>query len=101
MRKILLIIFLLLFSISSNAAAPSLKDFTINKDNTIYAKRNMSYFINQGYELVLQETRGIRTAYVLKKGKDPDAAHKNFDAVMVKDNFNIQLLCDLIERLTL
>ena len=30
----------------------------------------MSYFINQGYELVLQETRGIRTAYVLKKGKD-------------------------------
>jgi hypothetical protein len=38
---------------------------------------------------------------VLKKGKDPDAAHKNFDAVMVKDNFNIQLLCDLIERLTL
>ena len=70
MRKILLIIFLLLFSISSNAAAPSLKDFTINKDNTIYAKRNMNYFINQGYELVLQETRGIRTAYVLKKGKD-------------------------------
>ena len=70
MRKILLIIFLLLFSISSNAAAPSLKDFTINKDNTIYAKRNMNYFINQGYKLVLQETRGIRTAYVLKKGKD-------------------------------
>jgi len=69
-RKILLIIFLLLFSISSNAAAPSLKDFTINKDNTIYAKRNMNYFINQGYKLVLQETRGIRTAYVLKKGKD-------------------------------
>ena len=30
----------------------------------------MSYFINQGYELVLQETRGIRTAYVLKKGED-------------------------------
>jgi hypothetical protein len=69
-RKILLIIFLLLFSISSNSAAPSLKDFTINKDNTIYAKRNMNYFINQGYKLVLQETRGIRTAYVLKKGKD-------------------------------
>ena len=70
MRKILLIIFLLLFTSSSNAATPTLNDFTINKDNTIYAKRNMSYFINQGYELVLQETRGIRTAYVLKKGKD-------------------------------
>ena len=69
-KKLLSIIFLLLFTISSYAAAPSLKDFTINKDNTIYAKRNMNYFINQGYELVLQETRGIRTAYVLKKGKD-------------------------------
>ena len=69
-KKLLSIIFLLLFTISSNAATPTLKDFTINKDNTIYAKRNMSYFINQGYELVLQETRGIRTAYVLKKGKD-------------------------------
>ena len=70
MRKILLIIFLLLSTNSSIAATPTLKDFTINKDNTIYAKRNMNYFINQGYELVLQETRGIRTAYVLKKGKD-------------------------------
>lgn len=67
MRKILLIIFLLLFSISSNAAAPSLKDFTINKDNTIYAKRNVNYFTNQGYEIVLQETRGTTTGYVLKK----------------------------------
>ena len=37
---------------------------------------------------------------VLKKGEDPEPAHKNFDAVMVKDNFNIQLLCDLVERLT-
>lgn len=70
MRKILLIIFLASLTSSSIAATPSLKDFIINKDNTIYAKRNMSYFINQGYELVLQETRGIRTAYVLKKGKD-------------------------------
>ena len=64
------IIFLVLLTSSSNAATPTLKDFTINKENTIYAKRNMNYFINQGYKLVLQETRGIRTAYVLKKGKD-------------------------------
>tara|TARA_B100001057_G_C22354438_1_gene758353 strand:- start:43 stop:327 length:285 start_codon:yes stop_codon:yes gene_type:complete len=70
MIKFLSIIFLVFFIASSNAATPSLKDFTINKDNTIYAKRNMNYFINQGYKLVLQETRGIRTAYVLKKGKD-------------------------------
>ena len=70
MKKLLSFIFLVLLTSASNAATPSLKDFTINKDNTIYAKRNMNYFINQGYELVLQETRGIRTAYVLKKGKD-------------------------------
>ncbi len=69
MKRLILCLSLLTFS-SSNAATPTLKDFTINKDNTIYAKRNMNYFINQGYELVLQETRGIRTAYVLKKGKD-------------------------------
>jgi hypothetical protein len=70
MLKYITILVLVLLTSVSNAATPSLKDFTINKDNTIYAKRNMNYFINQGYELVLQETRGIRTAYVLKKGKD-------------------------------
>ena len=70
MKKIIFIIFLLTFSSLTYSATPTLKDFTINKENKIYAKRNMSYFINQGYELVLQETRGIRTAYVLKKGKD-------------------------------
>jgi len=37
---------------------------------------------------------------VLKKGVDPEPAHKHFDAVMIKDNFNIQLLADLVERLT-
>jgi len=37
---------------------------------------------------------------VLKKGVDPEPAHKYFDAVMIKDNFNIQLLADLVERLT-
>ena len=70
MRKILLIIFLVLLTSSSYAAAPSLKDFTINKDNTIYAKRNVNYFTNQGYEIVLQETRGTTTGYVLKKDED-------------------------------
>ena len=70
MLKYITILVLVLLTSASNAATLSLKDFTINKDNTIYAKRNMNYFINQGYELVLQETRGIRIAYVLKKGKD-------------------------------
>ena len=70
MKKLILIIFLLTFSSPTYSTTTSLKDFTINKKNKIYAKRNLSYYINQGYELVLQETRGIRTAYVLKKSND-------------------------------
>ena len=70
MKKLTILIFLLTFSTPTYAATPSLKDFTINKENKIYAKRNMSYFIKKGYELVLQETRGVRTAYVLKKDDD-------------------------------
>jgi hypothetical protein len=71
MNKLLVIIvFGLMLSGNSYAVTPSLKDFTIDKKNKIYAKHNMNYFIKQGYELVIQETRGIRTAYVLKKGKD-------------------------------
>ena len=59
MKKLTLLIFLLTFSTPTYSATPSLKDFTINKENKIYAKRNMSYFIKQGYELVLQEKRGV------------------------------------------
>ena len=70
MKRITLLIFLLTFSSPTYSATPTLKDFTINKENKIYAKRNMSYFIKQGYELVLQETRGVRTAYVLQKDND-------------------------------
>mgnify|MGYP001159642454 FL=1 len=70
MKKLIFIIFLLTFSSPTYSTTTSLKDFTINKKNKIYAKRNLSYYINQGYELVLQETRGIRTAYVLKKNND-------------------------------
>ena len=70
MKKIIFIIFLLTFSSLTYSATPTLKDFTINKENKIYAKRNMSYFIKQGYELVLQDTRGVRTAYVLQKDDD-------------------------------
>ena len=35
----------------------------------IFANQDMNYFLNLGYKIVLQETRGIRTAWVLKKGK--------------------------------
>ena len=66
MKRLILCLSLLTFS-SSNAATPSLKDFKIDDTNQLYSKRNMSYFIKQGYELVLQETRGVRTAYVLQK----------------------------------
>ena len=40
-----------------------------DETNNIFVKQDMSYFINLGYSIVLQETRGIRTAWVLKKGK--------------------------------
>ena len=69
MKRLILCLSLLTFS-SSNAATPSLKDFKIDDTNQLYAKRTMSYFIKQGYELVLQETRGVRTAYVLQKDND-------------------------------
>jgi hypothetical protein len=70
MKKIILCLFLLTFSSPTYSATPSLKDFKIDNTNQLYAERNMSYFIKQGYELVLQETRGVRTAYVLKKAND-------------------------------
>ena len=60
----------LLLSGNAYAATTSLKDFKIDDNNQIYSKRNMSYFIKQGYELVLQEMRGVRTAYVLQKDND-------------------------------
>ena len=70
MKRITLLIFLLTFSSPTYTATPSLKDFKIGDTNQLYAKHNMSYFIKQGYELVLQETRGVRTAYVLQKAND-------------------------------
>ena len=71
MKKILGIIFLV-FICSTNSlfAATSNKEFIIKDTNKIYAKRNMNYFIEKGYKLILQETRGIRTAYVLKKNSN-------------------------------
>jgi hypothetical protein len=45
-----------------------------------------------------ERTRKLPILGVLSKGVDPESAHKAFDAVMIKDNFNIQLLTDLIEE---
>ena len=59
----------LLLSLNS-LAAPSLNDFEIKDTDQVFSTYNMSYFIKQGYKLVLQETRGVRTAYVLKKDND-------------------------------
>ena len=53
-KKLLSLIFIsLLLSGSAYAATSSLKDFKIDDTNQLYSKRNMSYFIKQGYELVL------------------------------------------------
>ena len=67
--KTFLIIFLF-FNSASISAAPSFEDFKINIKNKIHSNRNVRYFINQGYSIVLQETRGTTTAYVLKKRED-------------------------------
>ena len=72
MKKLFLSILVICSLLGGNgySAAPSLKDFKIDDTNQLYSKRNISYFIKQGYELVLQETRGVRTAYVLQKDND-------------------------------
>ena len=70
LSSLIVVSLLLSMSASAYSATPSLKDFKIDDTNQLYSKRNMSYFIKQGYELVLQETRGVRTAYVLQKDND-------------------------------
>ena len=65
MKKILLIIIL---SVLINTNVYAAKSFKKNTD-LIYYNKNMDYFIKQGFKIVAQDTRGIRTAYVLKKGK--------------------------------
>jgi hypothetical protein len=64
MKKITPLIILGLF-ININAYAISL----FNNDSTPL-DQSMNYFIEQGFKIVAQDTRGIRTAYVLKKKKN-------------------------------
>jgi hypothetical protein len=64
MKKILGIIFLGLFINVNAYAIVSLKN-----DNSTPLNQSMNYFIKKGFKVVAQDTRGIRTAYVLKKDK--------------------------------
>ena len=70
MKKLFLTILFTLVLSGGVSAKTSLENFNINEDNKIYSKRNVNYFTNQGYEIVLQETRGTTTGYVLKKDED-------------------------------
>ena len=69
-KKLFLTILFTLVLCAGVSAKTSLENFSINEDNKIYSKRNVNYFTNQGYKIVLQETRGTTTGYVLKKDED-------------------------------
>jgi hypothetical protein len=69
-KTINFLIIILFFNSASISATPSAYNFKINNENKIYSKRNVNYFTNQGYKIVLQETRGTTTGYVLKKDED-------------------------------
>ena len=71
MKKLSSIIFLIQFSIFSTAsnAAPSLNEKTPSKQQ-IVIDDTMNELIEAGYVLQTQETRGIITVYVLKKGDE-------------------------------
>ena len=63
-KTIFLTIFILLFNINAYGNT----SFKKNTD-LIYQFKNMNYFMKKGYQIVAEDTRGLRTAYVLKKGK--------------------------------
>ena len=69
--KITQITLILIFLyISSSLAKEFIKDLDFKDANYIHSKHDVKYFINDGYKLVQQETRGTTTGYVLKKGDD-------------------------------
>jgi hypothetical protein len=59
-------IFLTIFILLLNINAYGNTSFKKNTD-LIYQLKDMDYFIKKGYQIVAEDTRGIRTAYVLKK----------------------------------
>ena len=64
MKNILTLIILCLFLNTNGYAIASFKN-----DNSTPLNQSMNYFIKKGFKVVAQDTRGIRTAYVLKKDK--------------------------------
>ena len=70
MKKIIFCIFLLTLSNPASSAIKTLEDFKNNGSDQVYSKHDMDYFVEQGFKLEIQETRGSTTAYVLKKGDD-------------------------------
>ena len=70
MKKILVIIVIsFLCNLNALSEIDHSKIYSDKETSKIFANQNMNYFLNLGYKIVLQETRGIRTAWVLKKGK--------------------------------
>ena len=59
----------LLLSNSSIADIEYSKNFSNNETDRLFFREDVNYFIDQGYKLIIQETRGTRTAWVLKRGK--------------------------------
>ena len=70
MKFISSILLISLFFPTISFATKTPVNIEIMDTNKVYSNRDMNYFLNKGYKLVLQETRGIRKAYVLKKGND-------------------------------
>lgn len=64
-RIFFLTISILLFNISAYG-----NTFYEKNSDLILFHQNMNYFINKGFKVVAQDTRGIRSAYVLKKEEE-------------------------------
>ena len=45
-----------------------------------------------------ERSRNLPVLAILTKGSNADSYHDHFDAVMIKDNFNIQLLTTLVDK---
>tara|TARA_B100001094_G_scaffold311711_1_gene347635 strand:- start:20 stop:289 length:270 start_codon:yes stop_codon:yes gene_type:complete len=63
-KTLFLIIFTLLFNINAQAI------ILFKNNNSVTLNQNMNYFIKKGFKIVAQDTRGIITAYVLKKDEE-------------------------------
>ena len=70
MKKLLGIVVLGLLMSGNGYAKEYIKDLDLKDTNYIHSKHDVKYFINDGYKLVQQETRGTTTGYVLKKGDE-------------------------------